>query len=258
MPIPGNSVTKFFRRITPAGTAVTGKVLGDFTFVAWYLATGGSVTAYAHGSTITEISSGYYAWTFSLPPVKANWAVDISPASGTDLLQFVSASGYVENNDLDLIAASVARPLVTITGQGTIGQVTPVALIHKRYRWLRFAFNDANGAAIDMTAGVNYTSYIWGIRGYPDQTLSPPKLDATDGLATAGFAWSIVGSLGYIDIKVPMDATIFGGLTEGASALDQVEYRHELTAFDVTPAHERVSLVQSSQLLVTRREVGVP
>lgn len=252
---PGNTVTKFIRRKTAAGVAVTGKVLADFTPVGWHHPAGGAAAVFTTGSTITEIGSGIYAWTFTMPSTSGHFGVDIAAASGTDIVEIVMVGGELEANDLDAITAAVSRPLVTVTGQGTIGQITPITLVAYRYRKVRFSFTDEDGVAIDMTDGVagGYTNYKLSTRGRSDQTLAAAKQDAFTG-TPAGF--SIVGASGYVDVTFPESMTFFTALTEGVSVVDIYEMRFELVADLVDVAGQTVPLVQSSPLFLTRRELG--
>jgi hypothetical protein len=253
---PSGSVTKIIRRLTAAGVASTGKVTGDFTFTAYHKPNGGATATYTHGSVITELASGYYDWTYSAPSTAGQYGIDCVAASGTDVVYNVMESGELESNDLDSIYAIVARPIVTVSGQGTIGQITPLTLVNKRYREVIFQFVDDAGTNINMTTGVNYTAYTFGVRDRTDDTLTPPKVDAVNGTTTTGFTYVIAGSDGAISVKIPEDATFFT-LTEGASSSDILELRYELTG-DLIGATSgcTVSLVQSSPLYLVPRKVG--
>ncbi len=250
---PASSVTKYVRRLTAAGAASTGKVLADFTVTAYHKPNGGAAATYTHGSTITELASGYYAWTYNLPSTAGMYGLDIVAVSGTDSVDLVPLNDELENADLDSIAASVNRPIVGLSGSGTIGQVTAITnMVNKRYRELTFTFVDENGANVDMTT---YTNITFGVRSKTDQTTTPPKIDAINGTATAGSTYVITAALGSIVVKVPEDATFFV-LPEGVSVTDSMELEYELTGDVGGVATKTVSLVSSSPMTLIRREVG--
>ncbi len=253
---PNNTVVKFFKRLDAAGAPSPLKNTGDFVFVGYHAPAGTLPAAYTHNSVITELANGYYAWSYSLAPTAGFSGLDIDVLAGTDTIEMLPLQGEVENQDLDAIYASASRPTVTLSGGGTIGQVTPVTLVNKRYRKLTFNFVDAAGVNIDMTAGVLYTAYTFAVRARDNQTTAPPKIDAVNGTVTAGFTYVITGGMGYVDVEIPEDATFFT-LPEGASVIETIDHRFELTADLVaSPAARTVAIVQSSPLNLVRREVG--
>lgn len=249
---PGSSVTKFIRRLTAAGVASTGKVLADFTIAAYHKAASVAAATFTHGSTITELSLGWYAWTYTLPATAGFTGVDLDVATGTDTIDLIQIQDELEAADLDQIAALVNRPIVAVSSQGTIGEVVALTLINKRYRRARFTFTDAAGATIDMTTGTTYTAYAWSTRSHTNQASADYRVDAVTG-TPVGFV--ITGGVGYVDVTIPEDAAFFD-LTEGTSAVDSLEIRHELTADLVAVAGQTVALIPSSPLTITRREVG--
>ncbi len=251
---PTNTVTKFIRRTTAAGVAVTAQVLANFAITAWHHPTGGVAATHVHASTITEMSGGIYAWTYTLPATAGHYGFDIGAASGTDTVEVLVITGELEQADLDAIQASVSRPIVGLTSQGTLGQVAPLTLVNKRYREVVFSFVDVNGAAIDMTT---YSNITFGVRSITDQTIAPPKVDAIHGTPTVGSTYAIIAASGTITVRIPEDATFFT-LTEGATpdSDGQDELRFELTGDQAATATKTVPLVSSSPLFITRREVG--
>ncbi len=251
---PANTVVKYIRRLDAGGSPSLGKVTADFAFVGFHAPVGGSPAAYAHGSATDELSDGYYAWSYVLAATAGFTGLDIEVASGTDIIEMLPLQGEVENQDLDSIYASASSPTVTLSGGGTIGQVTPITLVNMRYRKLTFHFVDDAGNDIDMTDGVNYTDFVFAVRARDNQTSTPPKVDAEDGDATAGFNNAITGGPGFIDVEIPEDATFFT-LTEGANVIETIDHRYELTGDLVdSPAARTVALVQSSPLNLVRRE----
>ncbi len=249
---PSSTVTKFIRRLTAAGAASTGKLLADFTITAYHKATGVAAAAFTHASTVTELTLGWYAWTYTLPTTVGFYGVDINVASGTDTVDVIQIQDELEAADLDQIASLVNRPIVGVSSQGTIGQVQAITLVNKRYRKVRWTFVDENGDDIDMTAGTTYTAYAWSVRSLANQADTNYRVDATNGSPT-GFV--ITGGVGYVELTIP-EAADFFDLTEGVSALDSLDIRHELTADLVAVAGQTVALIPSSTLTLTRREVG--
>lgn len=250
---PGDPVNKFIRVTTAAGVAVTGLNLASFTVEAYYKAPGVAAATFTHASSITEMGSGWYLWTFTLPAVACEWAVRIARATGTDLVSPNRYDGETEGQDLDAIYAAVARPIVTLSGQGTIGQVTAVSLVAYRRRVLRFSFVDESGVAINMAAGTVYEAYAFSVRDPTDQTLTPPKFDGVHN-TPAGF--TIVGGSGYIDVTIPESASFFDAIDEGADVEDTHALRFELTGDVVGTSGQTVALVVSSPMTLLRREVG--
>ena len=251
---PLESCTKFIYRESAAGAAVPGKVLADFAFVAAYKTQAGASVSWSHSSAIVDLGAllgaawnGWYAWTYIMPPEEASCMIDPKVASGTDVLRPPMFSGEMEAKDLLSIFNAANKPVVSVAGEGTIGQITPLTLICKRYRIVTFTFTNEDGTPINMTLGVTYTNYVFGVRAKPDQTIIPPKVDQTTG---------IVAGNGFVTVTLLESASFFTILTEGAAAEDSYEARYELTADMVSPAGETVSLVQSSPLFIGRREVG--
>ena len=252
---PSNSIAKFFYIGLAAGTPVTALAIGNFTVVAAYKPRSSATVAWTHASALVDLGAllgagwnGWYAWMYTMPSVgDSDCMIDIKPNSAAHFLRFAAALGELEPKDLLSIYNAASKPVVTITGQGTLGQVTPITLVAKRYRRLTFTFVDNNGANIDMTAGTTYTNFVFGTRSKTDQTLTPPKADQTTG---------ITGGVGYVDVVILEASSFFNILTEGATPLDKIEILYELTADLVAVASETIPLVQSSPLTIVRREVG--
>lgn len=252
---PGNAITKMLYREDAAGAPVSGLAIGAFTIVAAYMPRGGSPTVWSPGAVLYDLNAllgasyaGYYLLKVTTPSVgDIDAGFDVKPASGTDMVRTVSFSGEIEPKDLLSIFNAVNQPVVTVSGNGTIGQVTPLTLVARRYRQITFTFVDSNGNNIDMTAGTTYTGYAFSVRSKTDMTATPPKYDQTTNI-TAGN--------GYVTVTILEGASFFTALTEGASPVESLEVRYELTADLVAVAGETVSLVQSSPLTITRREVG--
>lgn len=237
------------------GAPVTGLALVNFTILAVYKAIGASVSAWTHGSTITDMAAllgasynGYYYWEYAAPPVgDTHFGIDIKPVSDAHYLRFATITGEMETKDILSVFNAANKPVVTISGSGTIGQVTALILVAKRYREITFTFVDSNGNNIDMTDGTLYENYQFSVRAKTDQTLTPPKYDQTA---------NIVGGNGFVTIKILENASFFNYINEGATPETDKDVLYELTADLVTAPGETVSLVQSSPLTIIRREVG--
>lgn len=244
---PGDPICKYFRIIADNGTAVPGAVIAALTLTAWHMPYGGAPATWTHGATLTEVATGFYALTFTAPPTAGQWALWIVPTDTTRQIEFASVSGETENQDLDSLHNAVSRPIIGVSGQGTIGQQVPLSLVAKRYRVVTFTFVDEDGDPIDMTVGTTYTNYRWSVRDPNDQTATPPKFDQTTG---------ITGGLGFVRVTILEGSSFFAALPEGVNVEDDYNARHELVADLVAVAGETVALVPSSPLTLTRREEG--
>lgn len=246
---------KIIIRQTAAGVKVGGLGLSDFSILAVYRPNGGVVTAWSHSSTIVDIEAvlgasykGWYAWIYTTPPQgDVDCGADIQPASGTDQIYFPKLTGEMEPKDLLSIFNVANRPQVTLSGQGTIGQVTPITMVAHRRQTLTFSFVDAAGDPVDMTDGVTYTNFRFSTRSKTDQTAAAPKMDQSTGITAAD---------GSVSVAILEAASFYSVMPEGAAVEDSLELRYELVADLVAEAGETVSLVQSSPLTLLRRENG--
>ncbi len=250
---PGEIVGKRLRVVNAAGTGVTGLLISDFTVTSYYRPKGGSWTSYSAGAALTSLGSGLYGITYALPSVPAQYFVQIIPNSSSNFASVEAWEDEAEAQDLDAMYGLVARPIVTVSGQGTVGQIKDVTITSHRNWILTYGFADQTGTPIDMTSGTVYANYKVGFRGVKDQTATPPKLDAIHG-TPAGFG--ITGGLGFLTVTIPMGCTIFNALPEGASVADSIVIKYEITGERVAAAGERVALVASSNMTLTRREEG--
>lgn len=244
---PGGSITKYFRVLDASGAAVTGLAIGNFTVTAWHKPYGGSPATWTHGASLSEIASGFYALTYTAPATAGQWGLWIVPSTATYQIEFAQISDETENQDRDSLGNLVSRPIIGLTGDGSIGQTQAISLFAYRYRLLRFTFVDSAGDPVDMTDGTTYTAYRWSVRDPADQTEANAKFDQSTGI-TAGD--------GYVEVAVLENSSFFAAITEGASAANSKELRHELSADLVSPSGERVALVPSSVLTIYRREFG--
>jgi len=244
---PQETVTKFFRLLDAASAIVEDAVIGDFVVVALMKAGADAATAWAHASTLEEPVAGHYAWTYTLPSEECHEGIHLRHSNSAYQIEWLSAQGELERRDLVSVFNAASRPVVTLSGQGTIGQTVEVSLVARRYRVLRFIFEDEDGEPIDMTEGEIYDDYAWAVRAVDDQTDADALYDQTTNI-TAGE--------GFVEVEILETADFFDALPEGAAVEESVELRHELVADLVDEVGQTVSLVPSSVLRVTRREKG--
>lgn len=257
---PAEAITKFLKVTDGAGTAVTGLTAAAFAFVAFTKPYAAAAAAYAHGSTITELTGGWYAWTFTAASLPGHTAVDIALVSTSNSLRFAACSGETEGHDLASIYALVALPRVTLSPAGSIGQRVPVTVVAGRRITLRFSFVDFTAAPIDMTVGGTYTAYTFGVRTLGDQRTTGTGLPAAniDCVAGSPTGFAVNAGLGFVDVVIPETAPFLALAEAAAPDPDgkRDDLRFELTADLVAAAGQTVSLVPSSPLTVIRREVG--
>lgn len=244
---PNETVCKYFKILDEEGAPVAGAVVGDLTLTGWHRPAGGTPATWTLSATLTEVATNLYALTFLSPPTAGQWGLWIDPVDTTQQIEFAHVSGETENQDLDSLHNAVSRPIIGVSGQGTIGQTVPLTLVAYRYRVITFIFNDEDGEPIDMTAGTTYTNYRWSVRARTSQSATPPKYDQTT---------NITGGVGFVNVTVLEAASFFGAISEGATPTDTYEARHELVGDLVAVSGETVALVPSSTLTLTRREEG--
>jgi hypothetical protein len=248
-------VARMIRVIDSAGAAVTGLTLAAFTISAAYKPRNDVITAWTHGSTITDLGAllgasfdGYYVWQYTTPPVgDSDIFIDLDLVDTTRSWRFATVNGEMETKDIVSVFNAANKPVVTISNSGTLGQVTPLTMVSKRYRQVTFTFVDTNGNNINMTIGVTYTNFAFSVRSETDQTATPPKYDQITNI-TAGD--------GFVTVTILENASFFNALAEGAAPANDIKVLYELTADLVAVSGQTVSLVQSSPLTIIRREVG--
>ncbi len=247
-----DNVYRCFRVVNPAtGLGVTGLLLADFTIVGYKRAYGASPWAvYALGAAIAEIADGWYGLDFTNPAAAGYRLATIKPVLATYQLTHAGWDGEVMSQDLASIYAAVAKPVVTVSSSGSVGQIVPLTLIAYRYRQLVMVFRDQNGVAIDFPA--TYNNLQLGIRD-KTQSDATAKWDLTTAVPTVG---TISGDAsGNLTVTFPEDATFFAKIANPATTLDPYSLQYEITG-DLLAVSKTVSLVPSSPLTLLRREYG--
>jgi hypothetical protein len=245
---PGDTVYRTFRVTVPGtNTGVTGLTLGAFVVAGYAIAYAGAWAAYSVIASLNELGDGWYSLAFVNPSAAGYRLVTIK----TTLNYNVNISGWdgeVENNDLDSIYSSIAKPVITLAGSGTIGQQLPISLIVARYRQLVITFKDQNGNLIDLT---QYSNLAMSIRS-KDQT---QKYDLLTDSPNPG---TITGTaLGVLTITIPDTATFGAWLpTPTASSTDTLTTYWEVVGNLASSVLDTVALIPSSSCVLTRREVG--
>lgn len=143
--ISGETVKRaFFLYVISTKAAQTGKVIGDFA-VGSYL--NGVSTSVSH--TLTEIGSGYYYLTMTLP---ANGQHDffIRPTDTTLAIDMGQVSNEIESYDLTSVYSVAARPVVQQVA-GAPGAQLPLAIFKGKYREITLSIVDQAGAAVDLS-----------------------------------------------------------------------------------------------------------
>lgn len=249
----GDTVHRLIRLEDAAGAAVTGAVIGDFTVTAYARSYSASVwSTYTHNAALTEIGSGRYALSYSLPST-AGW-VDfyLIPTDATRTVYDNHWSGEIETQDMDSMYGNIVRGVVLPTRGALLGSVVPGELVAYRWNTWDIPFVDSNGDPILLAS--NYTNFTLGVRS-KDQTTT--KLDASTGSPT-GFVVSGTDA-GILTVTWPEStgvgaADIYAHLAAGA--LDAVPLYWEVVANLGGDASKTVPIIRSSELRIKRREVG--
>lgn len=158
---PNDSRTKFFKIEDVAGAAVTTRVTGDFTFIGYYKPLGGAITTWTHGSTVVHQGSGWYAWTFTVPPLTGDWFLQPVPNSAADYLVTPTVSDETENQDLDSIYANTTTLSGVLSGTAVLGNQIGIELPVYRRRSFSITVRDSAGSLADLT---QYSNIRIGIR----------------------------------------------------------------------------------------------
>jgi hypothetical protein len=244
---PNGSITKFLRILDVDGQPVPALDETDLTITAWHKPYGGALATFTHGTTLTEVATNFYALTFTGPTTAGQWGYWAIPTDATYQIEWAQISDETENQDNDSLYNAVARPIIGLTGQGTIGETVPLSMVAHRYRVLRFTFVDSAGVNVDMTSGTTYENFRWSVRDPEDQTEANAKYDQSSNI-TAGDGW--------VQVVVLEAASFFSAIAEDDTVEDKKDLRHELVADIVAVSGETIALVPSSVLTLTRREEG--
>ena len=240
--------------LAPDGSGVTGLTLAAFTISAWAMGYAGSAfTTWSHGSTLTELGGGDYAWSYTEPPSAGFRFIELKAIDVTRQVVDGRIRGEIENNDLDAVATTVllAAGNVDAPTNLLLGWSYPGELVAYRYnRWV-LPIVDAAGSPVDLSTG--YGNLALSVRSKDQST---KKLDATNGSPT-GFV--LTGGLGSLTIVWPELtgsglADIYGFLAAGTDRTDGLYY--EVTGDISSDTAKTVPIIRSSPLAITRREVG--
>ncbi len=240
---PAESVTKVFHVMNAAGVPVTGLVLASFTITAYL-----NGVTYAHSSTITEKSLGWYAWTYNTAVTSGQELINIQPVNASyrcciTATRSLSFSGEVEDQDLDSLYVRQARPSVTVRGTGTLGEQIPITLSQNRYRLMEITIVDQDDVPILLNT--DYNNWTIAVRS-ADQTTTEWEGTVADVLT--------VSDSGLLTIEWPEDASFFAALATGAITPAQLYW--EVTGDLDHDTAKTVSVIPSSSLLIERVEVG--
>lgn len=244
-----------FIRNRSTGAGVAGVVIGDLTVTAanrGYAAA--AFAAFTHAATLTAVAAlgdGWYDLAHAAPPAAGWWRLAVKHA--THDVWSASWEGEVESQDFDSLFASIVRGVALPTRGATLGLTVPGELVAYRYNQWIIPITDQAGAAVDLTA---YGTFRLSVRSKNQTT---KVLDAQDGTPT-GFG--LTGdAAGLLTITWPEStgttgtaADIYSWLAAGALSADPLYY--EVTADLGSDATKTVPIIRSSELRITRREVG--
>lgn len=249
---PGEVSYRQLEVVDAAGNGVIGLTLADFTISAYARGYGASIfTAWTHGSVLQALGSGQYDLAFAAPP-SAGWG-RYRIKLNNPAYRFLSNNqweGEVETQDADSLYGSVVRPVATLAQGAQLGMPLPLELVAYRFRELSISVVDQAGAAYTALAtdfpsatlrmsvrSKNQTTTVWN--GGPSAT-------------PLGFI--ITTTSNVLAITIPEDATFFSALAAGVDSLDDLYW--EVTGDKGSDAAKTVPIIRSSNLRLTRREVG--
>ncbi len=219
-----------------------GLATADFNFIAYK-----NGATWSHGSVVVHIAAGWYTHTYTTPPIASQFIINAQPIntnyrSSPVAFRSVSYQGEVEDQDLDSLYVRQARPVVTIRGTGTVGQIQPITLYNNRYRKMEFTFVDQDDVPIMLATT------------YDNVALAVRSADQSTVVYSSSSITTIYDS-GLMRIEWPEDAGFFAtAMPIGTVAPVQLYW--EVTGnlgHDVT---KTVSLIPSSILNLLRSEVG--
>lgn len=184
---PADTVTKFFRvSLITTGAIVAGLSTTEgvaFASNGFKQEPGAVAALHALGSTYTDLGSGYYSWTYSVPAAAAHWGADLRPVSATHLLEIVTITGETESQDLASLAALLAVPAGGAGAAFAFGATVTLELVAYRYKEATQAFT-----GVDLSTAA-YNNWKMGIRS-EDQATTVWDCDsgALDGFSISGDA----------------------------------------------------------------------
>lgn len=251
----GGLLPKVIRVLDANDDPVTsGLTIASFTTSALGRGYGASVwSTYAAAFALgAHLGNGRWPVDFLLPPSAGHFDVEVLPVDPTLTVTPNRWQGEVETQDLDSLYGSIVKPVFMPTQGATLGQPYPGELVAYRWNSWTIPVKDQAGANIDLTT---YNNFKLSVRSKDQVAI---KLDATDG-SPSGFV--LIGGVGTLTIEWPEStgtigtpADIYGWLPIGVLKTDPVYY--EATADKDSNAAKTVPIIRSSELLITRREVG--
>ena len=208
---PGDSVVQHFY-VTDGAAAVTGLTASSFTFVSLI-----GVALVAWAPTITEISVGWYAMTYTLPAATTGYSRQVTPTNATHAIIWPDIMGEVETADMDSVRAAVTRPIAITDGNfGPANELT-FAYVAGDTRPITFTVSNSAGAGIDLTA---YSSLGFGVRSTDGTTI----VDTMTGALVTGDANGLVTVL-------PAGTENFHTIANGVASIDhRWDFQATLTA----------------------------
>lgn len=238
---PNESVIKIVHVMDVDGVAITGLTLSDFTITAY-----ADGVTWTHGSTITELANGFYKWTYTTAPTRAQNFIQIRPSNTSYYASFsafrgIAWVGEVEVQDLDSLYARQARPVVRLASNGALGTQQPVTMYKDRWRLLEFEIFDEDNEPVALDS--DYDNWQVAVRSKDQSTT---VWDGTGATITPS-------DDGLLQIEVPENASFFDALDEGE---DQTVLYWEVTADVGGVSTKTIAVIPSSQLMLKRSEVG--
>ncbi len=251
---PGNVTYRLIQVTDSAGAGVAGLTLASFTVIAKSRGYGAAGwTNFTPGSILVDLTGGYYSLEFTLPAAAGWWRYMILHA--TNRVWNGSWEGELEINDWDSVYASGVRPVVLPTTTAYLGQsITGSELVAYRWNTWSIPVKDTAGANVDLTL---YNNLLLSVRS-KDQTTK--KLDASNGGPT-GFI--LTGAVGLLTVTWPETLgtvgtapDIYSWIGAGQLSGDIQPLYFEVTGDYNALAAQTVPIIRSSELRITRREVG--
>ncbi len=251
---PGGLLPKVIRVTDATDAPVTsGLTIASFTTSALGRGYGATIwSAYAASFALgAHLGNGRWPIDFLLPASAGHFDVELLPVDTTLTVTPNRWQGEVETQDLDSLYGNIVRGVALPTRGATLGLPYPGELV--AYRWNRWEIplKDQSGADIDLSSPA-YNNLKLSVRSKDQLTI---KLDAVHGVG--GFV--LTGALGLLTIEWPEStgagiADIYGWLAAGQLKADPLYY--EVTGDKTSDAAKTVPIIRSSELLITRREVG--
>jgi len=245
---PGDISHRVIQVLDAAGNPKTGLVLAGFTIYAQGRGYGASAfTTWSHGTTLTELSGGYYDLAYALVPSAGWWRYVITSNAGYTVWNS-SWEGETEQQDLDSIYANVVKTTATLATSAQLGNVVPLELIAYRYRQVDITILDSTGAPYPISTNFPASSLKLSVRSQ-DQTTT--KFDAGPTGTPVGFTLTSSGSI--LTAIFPETSAFFSALAAGVAS---TSLYYEITGDLGGDATKTQPIIRSSPLTLSRREVG--